>query len=109
MSSSNPWIQHVKKYAAEHNLTYGCAIGDAECKKSYHSSKSAPSPVKKTEILPKAPSKAAKAKVSTLTRAEISKTYLELAKKIDDAETAREARKYQTETKKLMELMKTIK
>ena len=43
----NPWIIHVKKWAAEHNLSYSCSISDPDCKKSYHSSKSAPSPVKK--------------------------------------------------------------
>ena len=31
----NPWITHVKKYAAEHNIAYACAIAKPECKNSY--------------------------------------------------------------------------
>ena len=31
----NAWITHVKKYAEEHNLSYGCAITTPECKASY--------------------------------------------------------------------------
>ena len=106
----NPWIIHVKKWSAEHNLSYSCSISDPECKKSYHSSKSAPSP---TEVAaPKTPAKAPKApkaKVSTLTKAEIFKKILELGKKVDDAKTAAEGQKYYNEKKKLMELLKTVK
>ena len=25
----NPWIQHCKAYAKEHNITYACAISEA--------------------------------------------------------------------------------
>ena len=33
----NKWIDHVKKYAQEHNLTYACALSqpDIKNKKSY--------------------------------------------------------------------------
>ena len=31
--STNPWILHVKKYAKDNNISYGCAISEA--KKSY--------------------------------------------------------------------------
>ena len=27
---TNPWIEHVRKYAKENNLTYGCAISEAQ-------------------------------------------------------------------------------
>ena len=36
--SKNSWINHVKAYAKEHNLTYNCAISHAKStyvKKSY--------------------------------------------------------------------------
>jgi len=32
---SNPWIEHVKKYASQHNLSYACALSTPECKESY--------------------------------------------------------------------------
>tara|TARA_R110002126_G_scaffold102299_1_gene234345 strand:- start:223 stop:612 length:390 start_codon:yes stop_codon:yes gene_type:complete len=31
----NAWILHVKKFAREHNKSYGCAISDPLCKSSY--------------------------------------------------------------------------
>jgi len=31
--ANNPWVEHVKKYAKENNMTYACAIPEA--KKSY--------------------------------------------------------------------------
>ena len=30
---NNPWVEHVKKYAKENNMTYACAIPEA--KKTY--------------------------------------------------------------------------
>ena len=30
---SNPWVEHVRKYAKENNVSYGCAISEA--KKTY--------------------------------------------------------------------------
>ena len=35
----NKWIEHVKKYAQEHNIPYGCAISQA--KDSYKAAKEA--------------------------------------------------------------------
>ena len=32
---ANPWIEHVKKFAAEHNIAYACAIANPECKNNY--------------------------------------------------------------------------
>ena len=31
----NNWTNHVKQFARENNLTYGCAISDPRCKSSY--------------------------------------------------------------------------
>ncbi len=31
----NAWTNHVKNYARENNLTYGCAINEPRCKASY--------------------------------------------------------------------------
>jgi len=35
----NRWVQHIKKFANEHNLSYGCALSDPQCKATYISSK----------------------------------------------------------------------
>ena len=40
---TNSWITHVKKWAADNNKSYGCAISDKDCKDSYIK------PVKKTK------------------------------------------------------------
>ena len=32
---SNEWIEHVKKFVRENNMSYGCAISDPRCKASY--------------------------------------------------------------------------
>lgn len=31
----NAWVMHVKKWAAENNKSYGCAVSDPECKATY--------------------------------------------------------------------------
>ena len=31
----NKWIEHVKKFSRENNMSYGCAISDPRCKSSY--------------------------------------------------------------------------
>jgi len=36
---SNPWVEHVKKFARDHGVAYGCAIADPRCKNSYNKSK----------------------------------------------------------------------
>ena len=33
---SNSWIEHVKKFAKDNNLSYGCALTDAKCKSAYN-------------------------------------------------------------------------
>ena len=35
----NKWVEHVRRFAKEHGLSYGCALSTAECKASYQSSK----------------------------------------------------------------------
>ena len=32
---TNPWVEHVKKYAKDNNLSYGCALSTPECKNTY--------------------------------------------------------------------------
>ena len=32
---SNPWVEHVKKFAKKHNTTYPCAIANIDCKNEY--------------------------------------------------------------------------
>jgi len=33
---SNPWVNHVRNFAKTHNISYGCAISNPDCKSSYH-------------------------------------------------------------------------
>ena len=40
----NKWIEHIRKYAKDNNLSYGCALSDPKCKSSYI--KTTPTPVK---------------------------------------------------------------
>lgn len=35
----NPWVTHVKQYAASNKVSYGCAMTMAECKSAYKSKK----------------------------------------------------------------------
>ena len=35
----NAWVTHVKKFAADYKLSYGCALSMPECKSSYKSKK----------------------------------------------------------------------
>lgn len=35
----NQWVEHVKKYAAAHNVKYAVALTDPACKNAYHKSK----------------------------------------------------------------------
>ena len=37
---SNPWIEHVRKYAKDNNITYMCAITEAS--KTYKKTKATP-------------------------------------------------------------------
>lgn len=32
---ANAWIQHVRAFAEEHNLSYACALSNPNCKASY--------------------------------------------------------------------------
>lgn len=38
----NAWIEHVRKYARDNNISYGCAVSNPECKASY--AKASPKP-----------------------------------------------------------------
>lgn len=31
----NPWVEHVRRFARENNMTYGCALSDARIKDGY--------------------------------------------------------------------------
>lgn len=35
IKKTNKWIDHIKNYAKENNMTYACALGDPGCKDSY--------------------------------------------------------------------------
>ena len=32
---ANSWVEFVKRYALEHNLSYGCALSSAGCKEAF--------------------------------------------------------------------------
>ena len=32
---TNPWVEHIKKYAKDNHLSYGCALSTPECKNTY--------------------------------------------------------------------------
>jgi hypothetical protein len=109
--SSNPWIQHVKKFASDNKIAYGCAISDPECKKSYHNKSSpAPTPAKAKKPKPKKSDVCAipEEKDLQVIKKELLGRVSELGKKIDKAEKAEEARKYQKEALKLRELITEI-
>ena len=38
---SNAWVEHVRQFAAQHNMPYGCAISIPACRESYHKKKGA--------------------------------------------------------------------
>ena len=37
--SKSPWINHIKNYAAQHGLSYACALSNPDCSASYKKSK----------------------------------------------------------------------
>ena len=39
---TNPWVEHIKKYAKDNNLSYGCALSTPECKNTYRKPSSKP-------------------------------------------------------------------
>lgn len=50
----NKWIMHVKRFASENNLSYGCAITTPECKATYIKEPRAPRTSRKART-PKQP------------------------------------------------------
>ena len=36
---TNTWIQHIKDFASKNNLSYGCALSNPDCVKSYRQKK----------------------------------------------------------------------
>jgi tRNA G10 N-methylase Trm11 len=46
----NAWVEHIKKYAKENNLSYGCALSMPDCKNScYKKTKESKTKESKTE------------------------------------------------------------
>ena len=39
--STNAWVEHVRAFALQNNVAYGCAISIAACRESYHKTKGA--------------------------------------------------------------------
>ena len=39
----NAWVEHVRKYAVEHNISYACALSMPESREAYHKKPTQPS------------------------------------------------------------------
>jgi hypothetical protein len=39
----NPWVEHVKAFSAEHNISYACALSMPECREKYRKKPAQPS------------------------------------------------------------------
>ena len=35
----NPWVAHIKAFAKKHDLAYGCALSNPQCRATYKSTK----------------------------------------------------------------------
>ena len=47
---SNAWVEHLKKYAKDNNVSYGCALSMPDCKNScYKKTKESKTKESKTE------------------------------------------------------------
>ena len=55
---SNPWVEHVRKYAKDNNITYMCAITEAS--KTYKKTQPKPQPKLQSKPPPKPPPKVKK-------------------------------------------------
>jgi len=56
----NKWVEHVRSYAKKHGLSYGCAVSDPNCKKSYHDGKDVPpleTPMRTSRVIKATPPK----------------------------------------------------
>jgi hypothetical protein len=45
----NAWVTFVKEWSAKHNMRYGCAVSDPQCKKEYHATKTGVIRIKKKQ------------------------------------------------------------
>ena len=48
---ANAWITHVRKYATENNISYGCALSTPECKEEYRKKTAQPNYSKQLQKL----------------------------------------------------------
>jgi hypothetical protein len=46
----NAWVNHVRQYAKAHNITYGCAVANPDCKSSYKNVKTTRSEKQSREV-----------------------------------------------------------
>ena len=83
---TNPWVEHIKKYAKANNISYGCALSTPECKNTYSKalSKSNKKPECKTDCktcktckINKEPHKMYDKSIEPLKPKEINKMYKE--------------------------------
>ena len=46
---TNSWIEHIRKYAKDNNLSYGCALSSPDCKNTYNKTSSTSKSKKKAD------------------------------------------------------------
>ena len=76
--SSNKWVDHIKAFAKQNGLSYGCALSDPNCSKTYKEKQNATTKTKVESSKPVAKTKSSKpvAKVeNSKPVAKTSKTY----------------------------------
>jgi hypothetical protein len=73
VKKSNAWVEHIRQFAKDNKVSYGCALGMPECRASYKSKKDV-----KKEVEPKKEPKKEPVKESTLSGAELIAKYLKL-------------------------------
>jgi len=69
----NKWVEHIRQYAKENKISYGCALSEPGCRASYKSKKDL-----KEEAEPKDEPKKEPVKETTLSGAELIAKYLKL-------------------------------
>ena len=40
----NPWVEHVKNFASQNGISYGCALSTPECREEYQQNKTPKQP-----------------------------------------------------------------
>ena len=87
----NAWIEHVKEWSKENNLSYGCAISKPECKEAYQKKKNktnleiAKKPASIRQAFPKSKTTAVSKEAPKVSNKKVSKAQIDkMAKDMED-------------------------